>query len=354
LSNIRLIFGRFTPPVSPHARSFALLNPSTKMGGRKPAAATSPPPAPAAAASPPRAAWRLTEEQRMPKGGEVKPQQRRRMNTAGDAGKGAADEAAMAEEEDTYDDTAVDEAEDKKHGRDQKKGADGKGGGKGKGKRKKATTDESGHVSIPFWLLEAMLKMLLKHSLAIAELTAITIWTVLISVESKIVERTKHETTMYHENVQKMGKGHLLGPPHVHAFLGLLDALVEVSEEKKMDDEIQMRLKAYRVYLNAKPQEEVLTLIKMCKIAKAYNKEKCKVMFKVEQPLGNAELIRTAKTTGGSTPPSENEIEIVSIFGDIHWGTDLVKAMMAGGGEKKEGKAPPGYLEQCCSYYLEK
>eukprot|EP00969_Alexandrium_andersonii_P253456 11202089-Alexandrium_andersonii.AAC.1 len=75
-----------------------------------------------------------------------------------------------------------------------------------------------------------MAKLTLQHSQMLRDVNAAVFKVVLIPSDSAVVKTVMKAGKAYHEEVQKRGKEHALGPPSTHMWLAAVRAVAEAKE----------------------------------------------------------------------------------------------------------------------------
>jgi hypothetical protein len=107
----------------------------------------------------------------------------------------------------------------------------------------------------------------------------------LVSKDTNIVKKMKKSTSEWSELVQKDGKGHQHGPPHLRAWGALLLALIDEDIGAMNKEQLT---KAHREFEEMTVEQKGLD-VRLCRLRKCYDKTLLKLQFAVR---GNQETLR--------------------------------------------------------------
>ena len=144
------------------------------------------------------------------------------------------------------------------------------------------------------------------------ELEGTILETGLVASDSRLVTGMKEEGAQYSKACQEAGRGHTLGPPHVHSFLRLIDETVACLQE---ESELLTPIKEMQAKLAEQEIGTIAANIRACKVARCYRAETAKIIFAIRTPAQHM-LVRGAleeaavRWTMGKAPASSQEDEL--------------------------------------------
>ena len=139
----------------------------------------------------------------------------------------------------------------------------------------------------------------------------------------------------YFEEAERVGKGHDLGPPHIHVWSALLSSVIG---NNQLDLTNRRVLRAYWQQVLVKNDKSKLDQdIKICRLRKCYAaKGKEPTHYKLQLFLSTARQVRELRVPAeGDLPPVEGSLMDA-----------LVALLCEAGAVQKIGKAPKGALER--------
>ena len=181
-------------------------------------------------------------------------------------------------------------------------------------KDKKGSNQKAKHKVTQQQALEALpilAKATCSSLQAVRELEGTLNDTVLFPTDHQIPKAMKAATKAWSERVEKDGRGHKHGPPHLSAWEAFVGTLVKEDVGGAAKAELQ---KLIEQFANLNQQERLLE-VRVCKVKTAYDQANSKVTLSVRGKLEEARKM-------------------------------LLEAARQAGGELKSGKAPPGGLER--------
>ena len=180
---------------------------------------------------------------------------------------------------------------------------------------KKNCTRADGTVS------EELIKTLCKLSLGTAQrvraLEAAVYRTWLIPVGSRIAVTTQAAGKAYAEAAKSQGRGHAMGPPHVHVWAAMV---LDILADDKQSEDVRTVLRAHAE--GASSPTALQPLIRHFRVSKTYDKDKLRVQLCAVH-------------------------ELHQVVEAIH------RAILQAGGEEKQGQAPASTLEREVQKYVD-
>ena len=145
-------------------------------------------------------------------------------------------------------------------------------------------------------LVVILAHLCLTNAAQVRDLTGAVFTTVVLESSHAVAKACKDAGAAYHEKAKEDPKGHGMGPPFLHVWLGLLQALIELpTTEKSAKVTIAFYWKEFAL---AKPREHMEQHIRHCRMKPTFNKDKMKlsVAFSAEaamlKPEGGLSLER--------------------------------------------------------------
>ena len=188
--------------------------------------------------------------------------------------------------------------------------------------------------------LVPMMKLLLQTAQGHRALASTVQHTWLLPPSLGITKIAKEVAKEYQTKVEAQGKGHHLGPPHVHIFMAVLTHILEEplmtlgTDAKEMTTE-NKALAPYTQYFEKKGQKEL---------------EKAITFFKVKDTFAKTEEEKLSKVHLQAHPLFifDQKGDIASCFDMTigHFMQALDDLLTKMGGERKLGQAPRGALER--------
>ena len=196
----------------------------------------------------------------------------------------------------------------------------------GKGKSKEAVVSA---------LIKLVTKLSLGHARDISEIMGALCLTFLVEADCFLVPPLRDAGAAYFEEAKRLGKGHDLGPPHIHVWSALLSAVIA---NNKLDLTNRRVLRAYwQQVLVMSDKTKLDQDIKICRLRKCYApKGKEPTHYKLQLCLSTARQVREIVVQAeGDQPRVECSL------------MDALTALLCeAGAVQKVGKAPRGALER--------
>lgn len=172
-------------------------------------------------------------------------------------------------------DAAVDEGEAKNKEKDKAAGADKKDGKKDNRKDKdKAAGNGSARAgkkagAVDQDLANLLVKAQLRSQQQIRTLEGALYDVIIIKTETLCIQRATRQITLYNEKVKQEGENHECGPPHIWVWGGLVQGLLDATDEigPQHTENLRAHLDSWQL-LNL---TEKLDLIKICSVEKTYH-----------------------------------------------------------------------------------
>ena len=152
------------------------------------------------------------------------------------------------------------------------------------------------------------------------ELEAVAFDVLLFTKVSPLLDSVKKKTTEWSKIVKERGRGHGQGPPHLRAWVGLCEGLLETGLEIGMTNREQLT-KYHQQYKDMPPEEQALA-VRYCRSKPGFEKGHMKLIVALR---GSLEDMRP----------------------------HLVSALAQAGGELKTGRAPRSGVDRAFQNFLD-
>lgn len=179
---------------------------------------------------------------------------------------------------------------------------------------KKVAAIKGGHRK----LMKVMVKQLLKLAQSQRDLEGATFDTVVTKSSAAEVVSMQTQTKAYGDGVKEQGKNHNLGPPHIYAWMGLVEALVKrgvALGQLNFDT-----LKEHQAKMKDMSIEETCDLVRFCRCHRMFNQEQRRITLAIS---------------------------------DASLRTVVLAALVQTGAERKLGRGPAGNMERELQMYIE-
>ena len=170
------------------------------------------------------------------------------------------------------------------------------------------------------------------------ELEGATLDTYMIKATPPLVTAAKEAGRDYAAAVEGKGGDHSFGPPYIHVWIGMANALKEMEEAKKL-------LPAYNVLCKHVEELEKLELDEACELVRAC---KAKAINNPGKKKDKEEMSRWHFRVEHSVTVPGDDKQFLSVDKAVR---DLLRAMKI---ERKPGPPPPGPVEKSISKVLSK
>ncbi|CAK0848494.1 unnamed protein product, partial [Prorocentrum cordatum] len=178
--------------------------------------------------------------------------------------------------------------------------------------------------------INVMVKQTLMTTQLVRELWAAGVDTYFLTADLPEIEAAQEAGATYSHEVRARGKGHQLGPPHLHIFNGFVTKLLERGPALGQRTHAMLKDWHGRVWCELQPHD-LYDMVRLFRVTKCYdqNKRKLHLMMRdVAQP---------------SVPPESDEQQLPS---PLTVRGLLQKALEEIGGRRALGAAPPGAMEE--------
>jgi hypothetical protein len=174
-----------------------------------------------------------------------------------------------------------------------------------------------GDVAVPEELIKTLCKLSLGTAQRVRALEAAVFRTWLIPVGCRIAVTTQAAGKAYAEAAKSQGKGHAMGPPHVHVCAAMV---LDILADDKQSEDVRAVMRAHAE--GASSPVALQSLIRHFRVSKTYDKDKLRVQLSTVH-------------------------ELHQVVEAVH------RAMLQAGGEEKQGQAPASTLEREVQKYVD-
>ncbi len=126
--------------------------------------------------------------------------------------------------------------------------------------------------------LKLILMLLLQLSSRVRDIESCTLYTLFIQKDSQLITSMENTHLAYLAAVEAEGKQHTRGPPSLHRFMALVDA-VAAAEVKPGLQPLQQAVKDFGEDMRKSGMDIAIEAVGLCKVMKAYDINQKKVVF---------------------------------------------------------------------------
>jgi len=162
--------------------------------------------------------------------------------------------------------------------------------------------------------ISSLMKQTLKNSQLLRMLMGVVLEVFMVKTESQEAINMRKQTVAYSKLLETKDD---LGPPNIYAFAGLIDSLVSRADE--MNKETADDLANFKRFYDKADKEQRADLVRHCQLERVYRADLKKIVFAVRHNIQEA----------------------------------VAKALTTLGAERKQGRAPAGYLERDLQEWVE-
>jgi hypothetical protein len=166
-------------------------------------------------------------------------------------------------------------------------------------------------------IMKLMAKMQLQQAQMLREHQGVLFDVVFMDTDSEVVLAMQEKGASYSEQTKGV-KGHNMGPPHLHVFDAMIQALLKKKDSIGLAN--YSELKKFSDFCEGATQDDILRQVKQCRVAKCFENTKKKIYMAIEG-------------TGVRT--------------------HVLDALRQLGGVQKHGRAPPGAMEIALQEFLD-
>ena len=179
-------------------------------------------------------------------------------------------------------------------------------------------------------LINVMLKQLLLTTQMVRDLWAAGVDTFFMDADSPEVVAALDSGATYSQEVRARGKGHQLGPPHLHIFNGFLAKLLERGVALGQRTHSLLKLWYDKMWVEL-GLEEIYNILRLFRVMKCFDPTKRKIHI----------MLREVPMETPSQESDEQQLPSPTLVRSL-----LQKALVEVGARRAMGAAPPGAMEE--------